>query len=74
MVLVLGGELPPEHTFPENEAYDLASGAWRTLAPMPAGRHGLGAAVVGASAFAVGGALGPGGRGITDQLIMFTLP
>ena len=28
---------------------------WRTLAPMPAGRHGFGAAVIGANAYFVGG-------------------
>jgi hypothetical protein len=45
-----------------------------TLAPMPAGRHGFGGAVIGSSAYFVGGSLTPGGRGITDQLIMFSLP
>ena len=33
-----------------------------------------GATVVGDSIYFVGGATGPGGRGQTDQLIMFTLP
>ena len=74
MILVLGGELPPDHTFPENEAYDVSRDRWVTLAPMPAGRHGFGGAVIGSSAYFVGGSLTPGGRGITDQLIMFNLP
>ena len=74
MILVLGGELPPNHTFPENEAYDVKSNSWLTLAPMPAGRHGFGGALIGANAYFVGGSLTPGGGGITDQLIMFTLP
>jgi hypothetical protein len=74
MILVLGGELPPDHTFPENEAYDVSRDRWVTLAPMPAGRHGFGGAVIGSSAYFVGGSLTPGGRGITDQLIMFSLP
>ena len=30
MIVVLGGELPPD-TFPNNEAYDPKSNAWRTL-------------------------------------------
>jgi hypothetical protein len=74
MILVLGGELPPNHTFPENEGYDAASDRWTALAPMPAGRHGFGGAVIGSNAYFVGGSLTPGGGGITDQLIMFSLP
>jgi hypothetical protein len=40
---------------------------------MPGGRHGFGGGVIGDSAYFVGGSLTPGGRGLTDQLIMFTL-
>ena len=47
---------------------------WVTLAPMPAGRHGFGGVVIGANAYFVGGSLTPGGGGITDQLVVFTLP
>ena len=75
MILVLGGELPPDHTFPDNEAYDPKTGGWKTLAPMPHGRHGFGGAVVGDNAYFVGGSLNPGGKGgSTDQLLMFHLP
>ena len=74
LFLVLGGELPPGHTFPENEGYDRKVDRWVTLAPMPAGRHGFGGAVIGSNAYFVGGSLTPGGGGITDQLIMFNLP
>ncbi len=74
MILVLGGELPPDHTFPENEAYDAKTDRWITLAPMPNGRHGFGGAAIGDNAYFVGGSLNPGGGGITDQLIMFNLP
>ncbi|MFY9838348.1 MAG: kelch repeat-containing protein [Xanthobacteraceae bacterium] len=42
LILVLGGELPPDHTFPENEAYDPNTDSWATLSPMPQGRHGFG--------------------------------
>ncbi|MGA7489256.1 MAG: kelch repeat-containing protein [Xanthobacteraceae bacterium] len=74
MILVLGGELPPNHTFPENEAYEAKTDRWVSLAPMPAGRHGFGGAVIGSIAYFVGGSLTPGGNGITDQLIAFSLP
>ena len=73
MILVLGGELAP-NTFVENEGYDLKTKSWATLAPMPEGRHGFGGDVIGPNAYFVGGSLKPGGGGITDQLIMFTLP
>jgi len=74
MILVLGGELPPDHTFPENEGYDPKSDSWVTLAPMPHGRHGFGGAAIGGNAYFAGGNLGPGGGETTDQLIMFHLP
>lgn len=74
LILVLGGELPPDHTFPENEAYDLKTDRWTTLAPMPHGRHGFGGGVIGDNAYFVGGSLTPGDGGATDQLIMFHLP
>jgi hypothetical protein len=41
---------------------------------LPEGRHGFGGAVIGPSVYFVGGSLKPGGGGLTDQLIMFTLP
>src|SRR5262249_55180474 len=74
MVFGLGGQPPPHHTSPENEGSDAASDRWTALAPMPAGRHGFGGAVIGSNAYFVGGSLTPGGGGITDQLIMFSLP
>ncbi len=58
-VLVLGGEgnaSSPDGTFPENEAFDAASGEWITLAPMPTPRHGIGAANVGDRIHVPGGA------------------
>jgi N-acetylneuraminic acid mutarotase len=73
MIVVTGGETR-SGTFTENEAYDVKTGRWLTLAPMPEGRHGHGAAVIGNSMYVVGGALKPGGGGVTDQLMMFMLP
>jgi N-acetylneuraminic acid mutarotase len=74
LFLVLGGELPPDYTFPNNEAYDPKTNTWRVLAPMPVGRHGTGAATNGDHVYLAGGSLKPGGRSVTDQLIVFTLP
>lgn len=70
--MVLGGELPPDHTFPENEAFDPKTN--RCLAPMPHGRHGFGGDVIGDNAFFVGGSLTPDDRSATGQLLMFDLP
>jgi hypothetical protein len=71
---VLGGELPPEHTFPENEGYDPNTDQWTSLAAMPHGRHGFGGGVIGDAAYFAGGSLTPGGSGATDQLIKFEMP
>ena len=70
---MLGGELPPD-TFPQNEAFDAKAGTWKTLAPMPAGRHGTSAAVAGRNLYIVAGSLKPGSGDVTNQTIVFTLP
>ena len=74
LILVLGGELPPDHTFPENEGFDPKTGRWSTLAPMPHGRHGFGGDRIGNAVYFVGGSLTPGDGGATDQSLMFQLP
>jgi hypothetical protein len=74
LILVLGGELPPDHTFPENEAFDPKTNRWTSLAPMPHGRHGFGGDVIGDGAYFVAGSLTPGDKGATDQLLRFHLP
>ena len=73
LILVIGGE-DETRTYVETEGYDMETGRWLMLAPLPAGRHGHGAAVVGRSAYVVGGALQRGGRGATDELLAFSLP
>ena len=73
MLFRCGGELPPD-TFAENEAFDPRSGKWRTLAPMPAGRHGTGAAVLGKNLYVAAGSLKPGSGDVTSQMIVFTMP
>jgi hypothetical protein len=62
MIIVAGGETRAK-TFTENEAYDVKAGRWLTLAPMPAGRHGHGAAVFGDSVYMVGARLVPAAAG-----------
>jgi Kelch motif len=74
MIMVVGGESRATGTFKENEAFDPKSGRWVTLAPMPEGRHGFGAAVLGRNVFFAGGSLQPGADAVTDQLIVFNLP
>jgi hypothetical protein len=72
--MVLGGEMPPTGTNPENEAFDPKANAWRTLAPMPAGRHATAAAVLGDGVYLAAGSLRPGSGQVTDQTIVFTMP
>lgn len=76
LIVVDGGEFPAENrTFIENEGYDLKTNTWVSLAPLPRGRHGFGAGVIGENLYFVGGALAPGGSGgNTNELLMFTLP
>ena len=50
---------------------EMRSGSSRRCWPS---RHGQGEAAVGDSLYVVGGALQPGDGGVTDQLLMFTLP
>jgi len=58
-LVVLGGEgngADPAGIFHQNESYDPGSDRWRSDAPMRTGRHGIGAAVVGARLYVPGGA------------------
>src|SRR5262249_98680 len=72
MIVFLGGE-DDHRTYDENEAYDLASGQWRTLAPMPTGRHGFGLAAVGDSLYVIAGAQGGGARQPTSETLLVRL-
>ena len=67
------GELPPDHTFPENEAYDLKTDQWTTLSPMRHGRHGFGGDVISDNAYFVSGSHTPGDAGATNQLLVLHL-
>jgi hypothetical protein len=74
LILYVGGECNRSgDTFSENEAYDPKTNTWLRLAPLPAGRHGFGAAAVGQFAYFTGGGLGCGGGSPSDQLLVFSL-
>ena len=75
LIMVLGGEFPPQdRTFNENEGFDVKANMWRTLAPMPAGRHATAATTDGRNVYLAGGSLKPGSGQVTDQLIVFNSP
>ena len=64
---VTGGEYQDPGTmatFRSLEAYDPASNAWQTLAPMPVSRHGLAGAVVGNRLHMVSGDVQSAGTGV----------
>lgn len=47
-------------TFPDVEAWDPASQAWRRLPDLPVGRHGIGVVAVGSSVLVIGGGVEAG--------------
>jgi hypothetical protein len=57
---VFGGE-GADGTFPLNESYDPTQDAWKSMAPMPTARHGLGSAVVDGHIHVISGGPTPGG-------------
>ena len=59
-MLVFGGEATAG-TFDEAEAYDPKSDRWRSHAPLPTARHGLGAASVAGRIYVIAGGTTPGG-------------
>ena len=79
-VLFAGGECRPKdepgggQTFDDVTAYDPKTDRWRTLIPLPSGRHAFGAATVGQVAYFAGGALACGDHGYCADLLALTLP
>jgi hypothetical protein len=69
-ILAIGGERAGG-TFTNNEAYDPQLNAWTVLAPLPQGRHGTGAVVIGDTLYLPAGAPVNGGSKQTDTLLMF---
>jgi N-acetylneuraminic acid mutarotase len=80
LILYVGGECKRRSgdgsgaAYSENEAYDPKTNKWRTLAPLPVGRHGFGAAATSQHAYFAGGSLGCGGGPRSDELLIFSLP
>jgi N-acetylneuraminic acid mutarotase len=73
MVVYLGAE-DDKRTYSENEGFDVKTNRWVTLKPMPAGRHGIGVAVIGRNLYVAGGGKGRGNREVTNELLMFSMP
>jgi N-acetylneuraminic acid mutarotase len=75
MIVVDGGECNNGAIFNENEGYDVKAERWVTLAPMPTGLHGFGAAVVGPNLYFLGGAnqCGGGPTKVSANVYAFTL-
>ena len=74
MIVFLRGRGDAKRTYDENEGFDLRSNRWVRLTPMPIGRHGFGAAVIGQCLYSASGAKGPGAGDPTNELLAFSLP
>jgi N-acetylneuraminic acid mutarotase len=78
-IYVFGGEGNPASrsgVFEQNEAYDIEAGTWKTDAPMPTPRHGIGAAVVNGTVYLPGGAIlqGFGATAVSEAFIPVVPP
>lgn len=72
LIVVMGGECNNARPFVETEGLDVATGRWRTLAPMPIGKHGITAATDGQVIYIAGG--NPEcGLAYSNRLVTFTL-
>ena len=70
MIVVTGGECDNDKPFVANEGFDVKTGRWSALAPMPGGRHGIQGATDGQAVYIPGGA--PVCRtGVSDTLLTF---
>jgi hypothetical protein len=73
-IFAIGGEARGmEEAFTTNEGYDPAANRWTDYAPLPQGRHGTGAGVVGDKLYVPAGAPVPGGSQQSRTLLIFTL-
>jgi hypothetical protein len=73
MIVIAGGECRDFKPFNETEGFDVATGRWRTLAPMPIGKHGITGTTDGNVMYIAGG--NPEcGLSMSGRLVTFTLP
>ena len=72
-ILVIGGETS-KYANIENQAFDVKTGKWVILTPVPVGLHASAGATIGDHAYFPGGSAKQGGDAITAQLLEFTLP
>jgi N-acetylneuraminic acid mutarotase len=73
LIVVMGGECRDFKPFNETEGFDVATGRWRTLAPMPIGKHGITGTTDGQVMYIAGG--NPEcGLAMSSRLVTFTLP
>jgi len=72
-VLIIGGEGAGSQAFNTVEAYNVLTDTWRTLAPMPTGRHGIQAAVCNGGVYIAAGGKVAGGSQPSDLHEVFFL-
>ena len=72
-IVIMGGECNVVKPFDHVEAFNVETGQWRTLEPMPIGKHGITAATDGTTIYIAGG--NPEcGLSYSNRLVTFTLP
>lgn len=73
LIVFAGGECRDFKPFVETEGFDVAAGRWRTLAPMPIGKHGITGTTDGQVMYIPGG--NPEcGLSMSHRMVTFTLP
>ncbi|MEO1251771.1 MAG: kelch repeat-containing protein [Pseudomonadota bacterium] len=76
-IYVFGGEFfgaGGDGVFPDAWEYDPRTDRWRSVAPMPRPRHGLGAVAIGDKIYVIGGALEAGGSETSAAAAEFSMP
>jgi hypothetical protein len=69
--IIAGERTPGGDVFSANEEYDPASNTWRTLTPIPTGRHGAAYGTIDDRVYVVGG--GPlGGTSFSNKAEVFS--
>jgi hypothetical protein len=73
LIVVAGGECRDAKPFVETEGFNVETGQWQTLAPMPIGKHGITGATDGELVYIPGG--NPEcGLSMSSRMVTFALP